>query len=89
MEDRVTVLDLLSKDTKHIFILHFAYIFFLKDYYMSSSDYMDALECWMSPIEDSQYWVAPFIQEIFDEIIKKERPDIADAIKQHSCMSLS
>ena len=36
---------------------------------MMSSDYLDALECNMQPEADSQYWVAPFVQEIFDDIV--------------------
>ena len=35
---------------------------------------------------NSQYWVAPFVQAVFDQTIKKVRPDIAAMIKQHSLM---
>jgi hypothetical protein len=89
IENRLQSLDILAEDTKNIFILHLAYVFFINEHYMSSSDYIDYLECGMTPEEDSQYWVAPFVQEMFDRVIKKERPDIAAAIKQHSCMRLS
>ena len=30
-----------------------------------SYDYIDSLDCGMNPLEQSQYWVAPFIQEFF------------------------
>lgn len=83
------VLDVFSADVRDIFILHVSYLFFLKEYYMSSSDYMDALECGVTPAFDSQYWVAPFIQVVFDDIIARERPDIAATIKQYTCMHLS
>ena len=43
----------------------------------------------MQPDEDSQYWVAPFIQEVFDEIIAPRRPDVKAAIKASSAMQLS
>jgi hypothetical protein len=78
-----------STDIRDILILHFAYLFYFKDHYMTSSDYMDALECGLEPQQDSQYCVAPFIQNVFDEIISKERPDIAEKIKQSTCMKLS
>jgi len=87
--DRLLWLDRLSDDVKNIFILHLAYIFFLNEHYMMSSDYVDCLDCGMTPEEGSQYWVAPFVQEIFDRVIKEETPDIAAAIKQHSHMLLS
>jgi hypothetical protein len=56
---------------------------------MTSSDYLDPLECGIVPVPDSQYWVAPFVQEVFDNIIAKQRPDIAATIKRYTCMQLS
>ncbi len=47
---------------------------------MMLSDYVDSLDCGITPEEGSQYWVAPFVQNIFDLVINKERPDIAAAI---------
>ena len=88
-QDRSQWLDLLSEDIKAIFILHLSYIFFLHSHYMMSSDYVDALEVGMVPEKDSQYWVAPFVQKAFDDIITKERPEITALIKQNSCMQLS
>ena len=55
---------------------------------MMSTDYIDNLDMGMTPEEDSQYWVAPFIQEIFDKWIKPKRKDIADEIKSKSLMKL-
>ena len=55
---------------------------------MSSSDYEDYLDCGLTPVKDSQYWVAPFIQEVFDKWIKKYRPDIANIIKNSTFMKL-
>jgi hypothetical protein len=43
----------------------------------------------MTPEENSQYWVAPFIQDIFDNVIKINRPDIANEIKRHTQMELN
>ncbi len=82
-------LDRFSEDAQDIFVLHLGYIFFLNSHYMMSSDHLDALECGMQPEEDSKYWVAPFIQEIFDEVITPRRPDVTTVIKKATAMHLS
>lgn len=88
LDSRLKVLDTFSADVRDVFILHLGYLFSLNEHYMTSSDYLDSLECGMSPEPDSQYWVAPFVQEIFDDIVIKQRPDIAKTIKQNTCMQL-
>jgi hypothetical protein len=85
---RIKYLDAVSFDMKSLFIQHFAYLFYLNDHYFMSSDYADYLNLVMTPEEDSQYWVAPYIQKAFEEIIIKERPDIAKEIKENSKMKL-
>lgn len=89
MEDPVRWLDIFAVDVLDLFVRHVAYICFLNDHYITSSDYLDALECGMQPEENSQYWVAPFIQTTFDEIIKPRRPDIVNAIKANTAMQLT
>ncbi|MDR3541704.1 MAG: hypothetical protein P4L69_12175 [Desulfosporosinus sp.] len=89
IENRAWWLDRCSEDVRDLFILHIGYIFFLNGHYMMSSDHMDALECGTQPEEDSQYWVAPFIQEVFDKIITPRRPDVTSTIKASSAMQLS
>jgi len=85
---RINLLDTFSKELREIFILHISYLFYINDHYMSSTDYMDCMECGMTPEENSQYWVASFVQDIFDNWIKKYRPDIARTIKSSTCMKL-
>lgn len=80
--NRVKYLNVFEKDIEAIFIQHFAFIFYLNDHYMMSSDYVDSLEMSLTPEEGSQYWVAKFIQETFDEVIKPKRYDIAKEIKR-------
>ena len=87
--NRIKYLDIFSKDIESLFIQHFTYLFYLNDHYMMSSDYIDSLDFGLTPEENSQYWVAPFIQEIFDSVIKINRSDIADEIKKHSQMKLN
>lgn len=86
---RINELDSFSKDLEDIFILHLSYLFYLDDAYMMSSDYMDYMEMRMEPPEGCQYEVAPFIQEIFDNVIKKRRPDIATEILGQTSMKLN
>jgi len=87
--ERIKHLDLFSYFLESLFIQHFAYIFYLNDHYFMSSDYVDSLDLGLSPEEESQYWVAPFIQKIFDEIIVKKRPDIAAEIKNNTNTQLN
>lgn len=54
LDSRLQVLDAFSRDVRDVFILHLAYLFFLNDHYMVSSDHLDALECGMTPEPDSQ-----------------------------------
>lgn len=82
-------LNVFSKDIEAIFIQHFAYVFYLNEHYMMSSDYRDYLDMEMEPEEGSQYWVATFVQEVFDKIIKQKRYDIAKEIKENTTMQLS
>jgi hypothetical protein len=81
-------LERLRNDIRDIFILHIGYVFFLNDHYMMSSEYRDALECNMEPEKESQYWVEPFIQDMFNEVITPWRPDITAIIKANSDMQL-
>jgi hypothetical protein len=86
--NRIKFLEQLSIDLRNIFIKHFVWLFSIKDNYMMSSDYIDYLDMGMTPPKNSQYWVATLIQEIFDEIIKQYRPDLADELKKSTYMEL-
>jgi len=88
LKNRLSTLDSFSKDLKDILVLHLSYLFYQNDHYMMSSDYVDSLDCGLTPEKDSQYWVAPFIQDIFDKIIKANRPDIAETIKGKTSMKI-
>jgi hypothetical protein len=88
LENRVAILNRFAKDLENIFIYHLSYLFYLKDIYMMASDYIDCLDCGITPEPDSQYLVAPFVQEIFDNIIKKNRMDLVLEIKSSTSMKL-
>lgn len=85
---RVKALDVFLNDLTAVFVQHFAYLFYLNNHYMVASDYIDSLDLGLEPHEDSQYWVAPFIQVAFDRWIKTNRADIAEEIKSKTDMHL-
>ena len=89
LSNRMQWLDAFRADTQDLLVMHLAYVFFMKDHYMMSSDYTDALECGVQPKLDSQYWVAPFVQELFDEVISPRRAEITATIKGSSAMQLA
>jgi hypothetical protein len=86
---RLRALDQFLVDVRDILILHVAYIFFINGHYMMSSDHRDHLDCGMKPPPNSEYWVAPFVQDIFDQVVAKHRPDIAAAVRKHTRMHLA
>jgi hypothetical protein len=88
LKNRIKSLDDFLKDLTNIFILHFSYIFCLHEHYMLSSDYTDNLDFGIPTEEGSQYNVAPFVQKAFDNVIKKNRNDLAKEIKNKICMKL-
>ncbi len=88
LNNRIDILNRFAKDLENIFIYHFSYLFYLKDNYMMGSDYLDCLDVGIQPEPDSQYLVAPFVQEIFDKVIKKNRMDLALELRKSTAMKL-
>ena len=88
IKNKLETLDELSGDIRDIFIKHFIWLFTLNGHYMTSSDYIDSFDCGLTPEEGSQYYVAPFVQEVFDGIVKKHRMDLASELKNATCMKL-
>jgi hypothetical protein len=86
--NRIKILDELSIDLNDIAIHHLSYLFYLRDNYLMSSDYMDSINCGMIPDENSELRVEPFIQNFFDDKIKKYRPDIAKKIIRNTKLDL-
>lgn len=88
ISERTEHLSILDADLENLFIQHIAYLFSAKDNYMASSDYTDHLDMGLTPPDNSQYWVASFIQDVFDKLIKIKRPDIYESIKNNTAMDL-
>lgn len=82
------ILNVFSQDLGNLFVMHFSYLFYQNEHYMIASDYVDSIDMGLRPEENSEYFVAPFIQEIFESEIKVKRPDLAEAIKNKTKMML-
>lgn len=87
-DNRQNLLTIFESDLIHIFIQHFSFIAILNEYYLMSSDYIDSLELGITPEKNSQNWVAPYVQEIFDEYVKIHRNDVAEIIKKNIHLEL-
>jgi hypothetical protein len=85
---RGKVLDDFAADLRDLVVLHLSYLFSARQHYMMASDYVDCLECGDVPEADSQYWVAPFVQEAFNNILTKHRADVAAIIRSETRMHL-
>ena len=85
---RVPELSQLTICLKSLFTLHFAYICMITPAYISSSDYIDCIDCGMVPEEGSQYLVAPFAQKTFGKYIVPYNPKLAAYIKDDCGMDL-
>ena len=85
---RQKAIDSFENDLRDLVIMHLSLLFCISPHYMMSTDYIDAAECGVTPDPDSQYWVAPFIQKIYSDVIKKNRPDVAQKLKEITDMQL-
>jgi len=87
-QERIISLDNFLHDLDQIFIQHFAYLFYLNGHYMMSSDYADAMDVGYPPEEGSQYFVAPYVQTVFNKFLKLKRPDLAKELIDSTSMEL-
>ncbi|NNG80790.1 hypothetical protein [Acinetobacter sp. ANC 5378] len=82
-------LDQFLRDIRYVVLLNLSYILYLNPHYMTSGDIFDYHDSGIKPPDNLQYEVAPFIQNIFDSLIKVEAPLIAKLIKSNSSMKLN
>lgn len=87
-KERNNLLNILYSDILLIFAMHFVYMFTVNGHYMMSSDYYDYLDMGDKPPLDSEYWVSPFIQEIFDKIIKPNFVELSNIFKNLTSMKI-
>ncbi len=88
IELREKYLDQFRNDFNQLFKLHCSYMFKILPHYMMSSDYIDCLDCGMTPEPGSQYWVASFIQESIDRVFKPDSTDILRFLKNETGMEI-
>jgi hypothetical protein len=86
--EHAKVLSSFERDLVALVVMHFAYLLSLRPFYMSGSDYIDALELGRTPEPDSQYWVAPYAQKFFTEFVSLHNPDVAVEIRTSTYMKL-
>ncbi|RXZ80415.1 hypothetical protein EBB07_18855 [Paenibacillaceae bacterium] len=60
----------------------------IKPHYIMSIDHIMFLESNMTPPEDSQYWVAGFIQDFFDQHLSKYNPELKLFLKENTYMNI-
>ncbi len=87
-QHRVKLLGQFAYDLRDLLVLHLACAFFLNGAYMTSGDYVDFLDCGQQPEKGSELWVAPWVQEMLDQVVKQSRPDLYQVLKATSEMDL-
>lgn len=88
LPQRMHQIEQLRVDLKNLFILHISYVFFLNPAYLSSEDIIEHLDLGLTPEPGMENEVAPYIQVIFDDVVKRYRPDVAQVIFDNTPMNL-
>lgn len=70
------------------FTIHFAFIYKNKPIVYMSLDYINYLDCGMTPPRGSERWVSLAVQNAFDDIIKTNKPEVATFLKDLDLMDL-
>lgn len=86
--ERISHLNTFSTDLHQIFVRHISYLFLIKDFYMMSTDYTDFMDAGQALPEVIQYLVAPFIQNMFNEIFLPQDNELYNELKKHTSMQL-
>ena len=73
---------------KYIAINFVVFFILINPHFIMSSDYIDYCDMGMKPPDDSQYWIAPFIQEFVDENIAKYNPKLKQFLKDNIYMNI-
>lgn len=86
--ERIDHLDTFSTDLHQIFVRHISYLFLVKDGYMMSTDYVDYMDVGGQPPEGTEYLVAPFIQDMFNEAFLPHDIELYKELKKHISLQL-
>jgi|SRR5690554_1695971 len=63
-------------------------LFTISPHYLMSSDYIDYKDAGSEPPEGSQYWIAPYFQEYFDNKLYKSNPSLKKFLIDNTCMHI-
>lgn len=86
--ERRGYLDAFATDLYQVFVRHISYLFLIKEGYMMSTDYVDCMDAGMIPPEGIQYEVAPFVQEMFNDVFLPKDVELYNEIKKNTSMRL-
>ena len=78
----------LLKDLRFITITFLFLLALCSPLSISSSDYVDRLDCNMTPPEGSEYWVAPFIAEFIKNNIELIDESCLNYLKENTLMEI-
>lgn len=78
------LLEDIQKDIAFITSYFLTILILIKPKHISSVDYIYYMEEGITPPEDSQYWVAPIVQDYLDEFIVKISPNLKLYLKDNN-----
>jgi len=64
------------------------FLILLRGNLVSSTDYVDSLDCQQEPEEGSQYWVAPFVKEFVQNHVGVLGDDCDEFLKKATCLEI-
>ena len=70
--------------TSYISSLFVVLLFMIEASLFSSTDYIDHLDCDMQPPENSQYFIASFVQDFIDKKVAKIHPELKQYLKDNN-----
>ncbi|MCP1135235.1 hypothetical protein NKT34_18200 [Paenibacillus polysaccharolyticus] len=78
----------LRNKVSFIFNIVIVLLVLIKPHYIMSIDHIMFLDSNITPPEDSQYWVASFVQEFFDEHLTQYNPELKIFLKENTYMEI-
>lgn len=80
------IIENVKQELISIFSLHYVLIALLREFTYTSTDYVDYLDCGRTPPENSQYIIAPFVEEAFEILISPHYPELMGILKANTSL---
>lgn len=77
----IEYLNEVKKNVSYVSSVFVILVLLIESKLFGSTDYIDYCECGLEPVEDSQYFIAPFVQEFIDNTIKVLHPELLEFLK--------